>query len=125
MTSPTAQYTDFSRDILGRYVCNGFDEAMQSTQGAGARPFDIIIVGGGSFAAALAQHILYRDAFRNHRVLMLEAGPVSLPGHLQKLPPLRPLAPRPATTDPGGPRHEGWGLPRRSSVARGVPPLAE
>src|SRR4051794_41774301 len=96
MTSPTAQYTDFSRDILGRYVCNGFDEAMQSTQGAGARPFDIIIVGGGSFAAALAQHILYRDAFRNHRVLMLEAGPVAFPPHLQNPPPPAVVLPRPA-----------------------------
>ena len=56
MTSPTAQYTDFSRDVLGRYICNGFDEAIQSAQGAGSRPFDIIIVGGGSFASALAQH---------------------------------------------------------------------
>ena len=57
MTSPTAQFTDFSRDVLGRYICNGFDEAMQSAQGTGSRPFDIIIVGGGSFASALAQHI--------------------------------------------------------------------
>src|SRR4030095_14363045 len=86
MTSPTAQYTDFSRDVLGRYICNGFDEAMQSTQGAGARPFDIVIVGGGSCAAALAQHILYRDSFRNHRVLVLEAGPFVLPEHVQNLP---------------------------------------
>src|SRR4051794_41675855 len=100
MTSPTAQYTDFSRDILGRYVCNGFDEAMQSTQGAGARPFDIIIVGGGSFAAALAQHILYRDAFRNHRVLMLEAGPFAFPRHGQKLPTPGAGSPRPAAAPP-------------------------
>ena len=51
MKSPTAQSTDFSRDALGRYICNGFDEAIQSAQGAGSRPFDIIIVGGGSFAS--------------------------------------------------------------------------
>jgi choline dehydrogenase-like flavoprotein len=124
MTSPTAQYTDFSRDVLGRYVCNGFDEAMQSTQGAGARPFDVIIVGGGSFAAALAQHILYRDAFRNHRVLVLEAGPFVLPEHVQNLPTLGLNAPGPTTTDPGVPRAEVWGLPWRSSVPGGFPGLA-
>jgi len=27
-TSPTAQHTDFSKDVLGRYVCNGLDEAL-------------------------------------------------------------------------------------------------
>jgi len=32
-TSPTAQYTDFSKDVLGRYVCNGLDEALNSTSG--------------------------------------------------------------------------------------------
>ena len=33
MTSPTAQYTDFSKDVIGRYVCNGLDEALRSTSG--------------------------------------------------------------------------------------------
>ena len=28
MTSQKAQYTDFSKDVLGRYVCNGLDEAL-------------------------------------------------------------------------------------------------
>jgi len=25
MTSPTPQTTDFTRDVLGRYICNGLD----------------------------------------------------------------------------------------------------
>jgi hypothetical protein len=29
-TSKTAQLTDFTQDILGRYICNGFVEAMDS-----------------------------------------------------------------------------------------------
>ena len=62
-TSPTAQYTDFSKDVLGRYVCNGLDEALHSTSGrADARAFDIVVVGGGSFGGALAQHLLYVQA---------------------------------------------------------------
>ena len=50
MTAATSQYTDFSKDVLGRYVCNGLDEARASVA-AGGRPFDIVIVGGGSFGA--------------------------------------------------------------------------
>jgi hypothetical protein len=30
-TSPTTQTTDFTRDVIGRYVCNGLDEALRST----------------------------------------------------------------------------------------------
>ena len=46
MTSPTVQDTDFSRDILGRYTCNGLDEALRSTDTTNrpdARPFDVIL----------------------------------------------------------------------------------
>ena len=37
MSTPTPQYTDFSKDVLGRY---GLDEAIASTSGPGvpARP---------------------------------------------------------------------------------------
>ncbi len=68
-TSKNAQMTDFSKDVLGRYLCNGLDEALQSADKSApradgsaqndARPFDIIIVGGGSFGGTLAQHLLY------------------------------------------------------------------
>src|SRR5215468_3994245 len=94
MTSPTAQYTDFSKDVLGRYVCNGLDEAMRSMSGRpDARPFDIVIVGGGSFGGALAQHLLASDSFGSHRVLVLEAGPFFLAEHVQNLPNLGLAAP--------------------------------
>jgi choline dehydrogenase-like flavoprotein len=125
MTSATAQYTDFSRDILGRYVCNGFDEAIASTTGSpDAKLFDIIVIGGGSFGCAVAQHVLQRDAFHNHRVLVLEAGPLALPEHVQNLPMLGLGPPAPTNVDPGVPRAEVWGLPWRSNVAGGFPGLA-
>jgi choline dehydrogenase-like flavoprotein len=124
-TSPTAQYTDFSKDVLGRYVCNGLDEALNSTSGrADARLFDIVIVGGGSFGGALAQHLLYADSFRNHRILVLEAGPFFLAEHVQNLPNLGVVAPGPTTVDPGVPRAEVWGLPWRTDVPNGFPGLA-
>ena len=124
-TSPTAQYTDFSKDVLGRYVCNGLDEALNSTSGrADARLFDIVIVGGGSFGGALAQHLLYADSFRTHRILVLEAGPFFLAEHVQNLPNLGVVAPGPTTVDPGVPRAEVWGLPWRTDVPDGFPGLA-
>ncbi len=75
--------TIFTRDILGRYVCNTFTEAMNSG------PFDVIIIGGGTFGLALAQDLYFRskrfdrglgnvpqDVLKpsNFRVLVLEAG---------------------------------------------------
>ena len=125
MTSPSPQYTDFSKDVLGRYVCNGLDEAMRSTSGPpDARPFDIIIIGGGAFGGTLAQHLLYSDKLRNHRILVLEAGPMVFAEHAQNLPNIGVVAPGPVTGDPGVPRAEVWGLPWRTDVPGGFPGLA-
>lgn len=89
LTNPATQNTQFSRDVMGRYVCNGLDEAMNSTDTAlrpDARPFDVVIIGGGSFGAALAQHLFNQDKLHAHRVLVLEAGPFVLPEHVQNMP---------------------------------------
>ena len=88
-TNPVTQNTQFSRDVMGRYVCNGLDEAMNSADTnlrADARPFDVIIIGGGSFGASLAQHLYSQDKQRAHRVLVLEGGPFVLPEHVQNMP---------------------------------------
>lgn len=90
MNSPTySQETAFSRDVIGRFVCNGLDEAMYSidqTKRPDARPFDVIIVGGGTFGSALASAIFERDKTNKHRVLVLEAGPFALTEHVQNIP---------------------------------------
>lgn len=117
-TSPTAQDTDFTHDVLGRFVCNGFDEASAS---AGAHPFDIIVLGGGSFGPIFAQHLLYRDATRSRRILVLEAGRLTLPEHVQNLPMVGLNVPPPTAVDPGVARNEVWGLPWRTDVPGGFP----
>src|SRR5512134_399216 len=88
-TNPTPQRTDFSLDIIGRYICNGLDEALRSADRSSrrdARPFDVIVVGGGSFGPVLAQHLFHLDKARRHRVLVLEGGSLALPEHVQNLP---------------------------------------
>lgn len=120
-TSKTAQLTDFTMDILGRYLCNGFDEAMHSADKNAkrpdgspqndARPFNAIIVGGGSFGGVLAQHLLYADETNSYRTLVLEAGRYTLPEHFQNL----PLQQQPM---------EMWGVPWESDPNDGFPGLA-
>lgn len=90
MTSPSSQRTDFTLDVTGRYVCNGLDEAIRSTNRSldpDAKPFDYIIIGGGSFGSVFASHIFNLDKTRSHRILVLEAGPFLFPEHVQNLPP--------------------------------------
>ena len=87
--------TQFTRDILGNYVCNTIAEATNSG------PFDVIIIGGGTFGLVLAQDLFFRartqgpgtiqqDGLKppNYRILVLEGGPFTLPEHVQDLPSL-------------------------------------
>lgn len=103
-TQATTQITDFSRDIPGRYVCNGLDEAVRSTDRSlhpEARPFDAIIIGGGSFGSVLAARLMRLDTEHRHRILVLDAGPMVFTEHVQNLPP---------SMDTG----EVWGVPWNS-----------
>jgi hypothetical protein len=86
------QDTTFTFDIPGRYACNTLDEALDSTNTslpdqADARPFDYIVIGGGSFGAVLAARLFNLDRTHGHRILVLEAGPQALHEHVQNLPP--------------------------------------
>jgi hypothetical protein len=122
------QPTDFALDVLGRYVCNTFDEALANSDfsyRAGAtdrngnalpprgdmRPFDIIIIGGGTFGAAVAEQLWFRSTGRSERILVLEAGPFFLAEHQQNLPSLN-LG------------NEVWGLSWNADPALGYPGLS-
>ena len=125
-TSPTSQSTDFTKDVLGRYMCNGLDEALHSADKnaqrpdgspqSDARPFNAIIIGGGSFGGVLAQHLLYADETNSYRILVLEAGRHSLPEHFQN-PPSSGSPARGVGVSPGG-HHPANGRDFRGSPTR-------
>lgn len=126
-TNPNPSITDFTRDVVGRYICNGLDEALRSADPSrpNARPFDVVVVGGGTFGSAFAQHLFFRDQQHNHRILVLEGGPFVLPEHVQNLPMLGVNA-ADATSiadlrqagkfGPYRPQAEVWGLPWHSAA---------
>src|SRR5215212_4489707 len=102
-TSSLPGRTDFSLDVIGRHTCNGFDEAFKSTNTSirpDARPFDMILIGGGTFSGVMASKLFNNDRTRKHRILVLEAGPMTLTEHQQNLPLINPA--------------EVWGVPWNS-----------
>src|SRR6266436_759229 len=111
------QETTFSIDVLGRYTCNTYDEAVSN----GGFPFDAIVIGGGMYGAYIAEKI-YRQGQGNLRVLILEAGSFLVSEHVQNLSRIGLNAAGPITVDPGTARERVWGLPWRSNV--GFPGLA-
>ncbi len=106
------QETTFSLDVLGRYVCNTYDEAINN----GGFPFDAIVIGAGMYGSYVAEKI-YRQGQGNLRVLLLDAGQFLVSEHVQNLSRIGLNAAAPVATDPGVPRERVWGLPWRSNVA--------
>src|SRR5258707_7481705 len=79
------QQTDFSYDVVGRYVCNNWQE-IAAAQGPGAYPFDVVVIGAGMFGGYCAEK-LYRLCGRAALpILVLDAGALLLQSHIQKLP---------------------------------------
>ena len=72
------QNTEFTQDVLGRYICNTWDEATQN----GGVEFDAVVIGAGMFGAYGAEKV-YRNS--NLRVLVLDAGCVLVTEHVQNL----------------------------------------
>src|SRR5438552_603506 len=80
----TTEKTTFTRDVQGRYLCNNLSE-VNAWKNSGGRPFDVIVIGGGTFGAAIAEHIWFRQKVKGGglRTLILEAGLFTIPEHVQ------------------------------------------
>jgi hypothetical protein len=111
---PDVQRTTMSVDVLGRFICSTWDEAI----GNGGAPFDAIVIGGGMFGGYCGDKISRAPGARPLRVLVLEAGPFLVPTHVQNLPRpgLNVPAPMPPAADNGVARELVWGMPWRSNV---------
>ncbi|TCG04894.1 hypothetical protein BZM27_37520, partial [Paraburkholderia steynii] len=111
---PDVQRTTLSLDVLGRFVCSTWDEAVHN----GGAPFDAIVIGGGMFGGYCAEKIFRFGAANNLRVLLLDAGPFLIPTHVQNLPRAGLNVPNSEfpSDDAGVARELVWGMPWRSNV---------
>jgi choline dehydrogenase-like flavoprotein len=123
MSSMTPQ-TVFTRDVLGRYVCNTFTEA------AGSGPFDVVIIGGGTFGLALAQDLFDRGRLlpagepTDLRILVLEAGPLVFLEHVQDIPNLQIAWPTITKADPATLLDAARGTPGTPPIVNNPPNVA-
>jgi len=124
------QETAFTKDVQGRYLCNDINE-VNAWKTGGGRPFDVIVIGGGTFGSAVAEHIWFRQreawlkqgqVGRRLRVLVVEAGLYTLPEHVQNTgilglaDPANPFFLNENAPQPEPPRNEVWGVPWKSSI---------
>src|SRR5262244_2613993 len=80
------QNTPFTLDTMGRFLCNTLPEAADSVNEVlhgHTHPFDVIIVGGGTFGSVLAERLFTLDPTNSRRILVLEGGSFVLPEHAQ------------------------------------------
>src|SRR5262245_3322781 len=88
-----SESTAFTIDNMGRLLSNTAHEALTSAGidvGIGspppdARPFDVIVIGGGTFGSVIAQRLYCNDKTFSRRILVLERGPFVLPEHFQNM----------------------------------------
>ncbi len=107
------QDTEFSLDVLGRYICSTWDEVTQN----GGVAFDAVVIGAGMFGAYCAEKV-YRHS--SMRVLVLDAGCLMVTEHVQNLSRIGLNAGGAVTVesnnqDPGA-RERVWGSPWRSKT---------
>lgn len=115
--------TSFTKDVQGRYLCNDITE-VNAWKAGGGRPFDIIVIGGGTFGAAIAEHLWFRQKRTGGglRTLVIDAGLFTLPEHVQNtgiqgfFDPRDPFFLNENAPQPEPPKNEVWGLPWKSTI---------
>ncbi len=109
--------TTFSIDLIGRYVCNTWDEAINS----GGPSYDVVVIGAGMFGGYCAEKIyrFAKEAGKSPRILVLDAGSLLLTQHEQNYPRISPnTGPSKfvhSNSEDPGPQEAVWGYPWRSN----------
>src|SRR5262249_44851053 len=67
------QQTAFTADVVGRYICNNWQE-LTAAQGPGAYPFDVVVIGAGMYGAYCAEKLYRFGGPAALRVLVLDGG---------------------------------------------------
>jgi Choline dehydrogenase and related flavoproteins len=120
----TSERTSFTKDVEGRYLCNDIAE-VNAWKAAGGRPFDMIVIGGGTFGSAIAEHLWFRQKQTGGglRTLVIEAGLFTVPEHVQNtgiqgfVDPATPFFLNENAPQPEPPVNEVWGIPWKSATA--------
>ena len=119
----TTERTSFTKDIQGRYLCNDLNE-VNAWKAAGGRPFDVIVIGGGTFGSAIAEQIWFRQKQTGGglRTLVVEAGLFTVPEHVQNTgiqgfsDPANAFFLNENAPQPEPPHNEVWGIPWKSQI---------
>ncbi len=119
----STERTSFTKDIEGRYLCNDITE-VNAWKTTGGRPFDIVIIGGGTFGSAIAEHVWFRQKGTGGglRTLVIEAGLFTVPEHVQNTgiqgfaDPATPFFLNENAPQPEPPHNEVWGVPWKSQI---------
>ena len=114
---PDVQRTTFALDVLGRFVCNTYDEAVTNPD------FDVVVIGSGMYGGYCAAKIYTESAAKDAplRVLVLEAGPFLVHEHGQNIAglglsnPFRPVVDS-FSPDAARTRDLVWGMGWRGNV---------
>ena len=74
----TSELTSFTLDNMERFLCNTLHEALDSaaqTTAGRRRDFDVIVIGGGTFGAVVAEHLFTTDAAVRSTAVSLAGQP--------------------------------------------------
>ena len=115
---PDVQRTTFSLDVLGRFICNTWEEATANPD------FDAVVIGAGMYGGYCAAKLFSESGVAGRtpiRVLVLEAGPFLVHEHGQNIPELGLGNPFRPVVDPFSPeaaktRHLVWGVGWRGNT---------
>src|SRR5262245_45571520 len=79
------QQTAFTYDLVGRYICNNWQEIV-AARGAGSSQFDAVVIGAAMFGSYCSDKLYILGGASALLILLVDAGAFLLQSHIQNLP---------------------------------------